>query len=161
MKILLLSTLPNKVHSSLSAMQEADLTTIDIADIPSRRNLDDQIKDFLLHESYDILLTYRCPYIIPEEIFSRFSLRLNIHPLPLPEFAGLNPWESFFKSGLTCAETVLHILDAIPDTGYIIMKQPYTFSCREEARDSADTAASILITRFILRFPTILIQNPN
>lgn len=152
MKILLLSTLPNKVHSSLSTMPGVELLTIDIANIPSRQDLYNGLRSLLSQDFYDILLTYRCPYIIPEDIFSKFPLRLNIHPLPLPEFAGLNPWESFFSSGHNGSEAVMHILDSLPDSGTIIMKEPYTFHCTEKAREAADTAASIMISRFVLNF---------
>lgn len=93
-KVLLVTTLPNRVAESLSEYRGVALTVIDISH-------KDDTKEYILNEistliaatDFDILLTYRCPYLIPKHLYTAFSVAVNIHPLELPRFAGLNPWE--------------------------------------------------------------------
>lgn len=145
MKVLLLSTLPNQVHHALSEASEAEVTVIDFSKGISRTALLAKISALLRERSFDVLLTYRCPYIIPREIFEQFPVAFNIHPLPLPEFSGLNPWDAFLSSGHTNGEAVLHRMTSQPDDGEIIATEPFTFTSPSDARAAADRAASRLI----------------
>lgn len=130
-------------------MPEVELSAIDLSDGMSKHALCDQIASIINKDSYDILLTYRCPYIIPEGIFQQFAIRMNIHPLPLPKYAGLNPWDSFFESGCKQAHAVLHNMANQPDAGEIIMQESYSFQTCREARDIADEAAAKMIEKYL------------
>lgn len=149
MKILLLTTLPNQVYECLSAMPDIDVEAIDFADTMSRQTLYHIVRGMLNHDSYDMLLTYRCPYIIPGDIYERFAIRLNIHPLPLPEYAGLNPWELFLKSGNRRAETVLHKITTKPDCGEMVCREQYEITIPDKARETADKTAARMIKNYL------------
>lgn len=155
MKMLLISTLPNRVYDTLSEMANVELSVIDLSSGLTRQSLYSEIRMKLTQQPYNLLLTYRCPYIIPQEIYSQFRIRLNIHPLPLPEYAGLNPWERFLNSGHRQAEAVLHHLEAFPDAGGIVRKQSYSFNNSSDAREVADTASAKMVRNLMSDFKSI------
>lgn len=162
MRILLVTTLPNRVHQTLSNMPKVGaLTIIDMSGGISRQGLFEEIASALQRQSYDLLLTYRCPYILPEDIIARFKVGLNIHPLSLPAFAGLNPWESFFRTGQKQATAVMHDLTALPDSGKTIAEECYDVPSAVGARDAADSAASRLIKKYILSALCEARRRPN
>lgn len=154
MRILLLTTLPNRVHQTLAEISEVDVTVIDLSEGILKLTLCNKIEALLQRQSYDILLTYRCPYIVPENILIQFKVRLNIHPLPLPEYAGINPWNAFsnsFKIRKKQVHTVLHKMVAQPDAGEIVMQKSYEINDLQQARDIADFSASKMIEEFFLK----------
>lgn len=161
MKIFLVTTGPNSVIDGLSSF------TIDIIDL-GHEFLDKPAFLSTLHSKVsvaeqEILVTYRCPYIIPEDIRDYFKLCINIHPLSLPEYAGLNPWPKFMKSGEKESEVVIHEMTDSIDNGTVIATMKY-----EKGKDLAytrmlaDAAATRLILDTILSdFSTLHILTPT
>lgn len=103
----------------------------------------------LLNEGVKVLLTYRCPYIIPVELYSQAARgAYNIHPSLLPEYAGLNPWPQIFQDKVRHSGVTLHRIDDIPDSGEIIATARFEISADDtidSARVKADDAAVELL----------------
>lgn len=150
-KILLVTTLPSAVSDVLIPFG-AELTVFDF----SRNPLDKEgfigwLEYHIYTENIKFLITYRCPYIIPSRIIDSLSDCVNIHPLELPSFAGLNPWEKFKESGMDKSEAVLHRLNFIADAGEIIMRESFSFTSFSEARHNSDCAAAHLLEKYYKR----------
>ena len=99
-----------------------------------------------------VLLTYRCPYVIPEELYSKaVEGAYNIHPSLLPAYPGLNPWIKIFEDKISVSGVTLHRLDRIPDTGEIICQNQFRITeddTLETARNKADITAVELLNYF-------------
>lgn len=99
-----------------------------------------------------VLLTYRCPYIIPEELYSKAADgAYNIHPSLLPAYPGLNPWTKIFEDKVSVSGVTLHRIDRIPDTGEIICQNQFRITeddTLETARNKADITAVELLNYF-------------
>lgn len=148
-RILLVTTLPSQV----STIQIPDKVKLSIFDFScktlNKKDFIIWLENFIHIEEVDILITYRCPYIIPSRIIDTLRESINIHPLALPQYAGLNPWEKFKNSDINCSEAILHRLANIVDTGEIIMREPFSFNYFSEARKNADAAAASLIEKYL------------
>ncbi len=145
MRILLITTLPNKVAEILLTQKNLETHVLNIS---SKKEVFGQINEYILLNRNDILITYRCPYLIPYDIFNKFQLAINIHPLELPRFSGLNPWEAVVQSGITGSKITVHHLSEQVDSGSKVATRDYTFPSPftiESSRERADTEASILI----------------
>lgn len=157
LNVLLVSTLPNAFHRALAERIDIALHVYDFAaaGFPSKAAFLAELAKMTGKENFDLLITYRCPYIIPADVRSRFGRCINIHPLPLPAFAGANPWPRFLASGLTRAEAVAHELTDSPDAGPVIARAPYSVTSHSTARQTADAATPGLIPN-ILPVPSVI-----
>lgn len=157
LNILLVSTLPNAFHSVLAERTDIGLHVYDFGatGFPSKADFLAELAKMTDKENFDLLITYRCPYLIPADVRSHFGRCVNIHPLPLPDFAGPNPWPRFLASGLTRAEAVAHELTDSPDAGPVIARIPYTVTSPATARQTADAATPGLIPN-ILPVPCVI-----
>ena len=141
--------LPSRI-STVDVPECVELHTFDFAEKPwKKRWFLAWLEEFVGIERPDMLITYRCPYIIPERILMHIKEAYNIHPLAVPEFAGLNPWTHFRESGRKSSEAVLHRMRADADSGEIIMTRQYSFSHYHEMRDTADRASALLFERLM------------
>lgn len=148
--IALFTTPPNAVLEYLVHEPYVDLRLLDVPQGRKVLSLD------VGHS--DMILTYRCPFMLPRSLYS--SVRLgayNIHPSLLPAYPGLNPWKDIFddvemfrerssapfRSGVT-----LHVLSETPDAGAIVRQSPFYIELDDtinSARDKSDaTSASLL-----------------
>ena len=102
---------------------------------------------------FDWLITYRCPYIIPADIFGRARIEaVNIHPSLLPSYPGLNPWEEMSKVHEQQGGVTLHRLTEEADKGEIIMQESFAIELDkgiDEARDRADNVAARLCRDYL------------
>lgn len=157
LNVLLVSTLPNAFHSALAERTDIALLVYDFAaaGFPSKAAFLAELAKMTDKENFDLLITYRCPYLIPADVRSHFGRCVNVHPLPLPDFAGANPWPRFLASGLTRAEAVAHELTDSPDAGPAIARAPYTVTSPSTARQTADAATVRLIPN-ILPVPCVI-----
>lgn len=150
MKILLITTLPNRVYAALKAMPDIRLCVLNILTTEHKR--EDIIK-IMQAESPDLLITYRCPYIVPSDIISAFPLgAFNIHPSLLPAHKGLNPWQEIFQNHETTSGVTLHRITEEIDGGPIAMQKTFAISpddTIESAREKADALAAELIRAFV------------
>lgn len=79
---------------------------------------------FLRSISYDILITYRCPYILPSDIICNAVISaFNIHPSLLPAYSGLNPWEEMIKNNEKMGGVTFHVLTDKVDQGRILLNR--------------------------------------
>lgn len=148
-QILLVTTLPSQV-SHIQIPDTVKLSFFDFSCNPLNRNdFITWLENYIYSEHVNILITYRCPYIIPTRVIDTLWECVNIHPLALPLFAGLNPWEKFKTSGMNYSEAILHRLTNIVDAGEIIMREPFSFKYFSEARNNADSAAATLIEKYL------------
>jgi len=147
MRVLLLTTLPNKVAEMLERQSSFTVDVIDFNRVDKNKNeFLAGLRQIVADKHYAILLSYRCPWIIPADIRAEVKHCINIHPLSLPEFKGLNPWKKLLTSGRTTSEVVIHLMNDEPDSGKIMARRSYRFEGDlQTVRSTADkTAASLL-----------------
>lgn len=119
-------------------------------------------KDVVLNElenciknGVEKLFTYRCPYIIPKELYSKVKLgAYNIHPSLLPKYPGLNPWTEIIKNKTRELGVTIHHMVVTPDAGEIIYQEKFEILNQdtiEIARKKSDIVASNLLKK-ILKF---------
>lgn len=146
MRILLLTTLPNRVAETLRHSAQTDI--IDCRDYST---IDVRLRDYLSHHQPDRIITYRCPYILPRELYSQALYgAVNIHPSLLPKYKGLNPWEALLLSGETRTGVTIHRITDEVDGGGIILQEAFDFDPTtplEQLREQADKLAADMISR--------------
>lgn len=149
MKILFITTLPNLVYDELIKVGNISVDLIDLgASMGKEQFL--SVMDFKVHSNtYYMLVTYRCPYFIPSIIRNRIGKCINIHPLSLPKYKGLNPWKKFFESGERQSEAVVHLMDDSFDNGEVLARWPYSFESQCEARSLSDWVISRKLPEFL------------
>ncbi|MBO4281748.1 MAG: hypothetical protein J5873_00960 [Bacteroidales bacterium] len=147
MIVLLVTTSPNSVRNVLSNMTGVELLTIECT--PPLEITKRKLAKFITSTPIDLIITYRCPLIIPQSIYSRVTIgAFNIHPSLLPMYAGLNPWEAMFEAGETGGGVTIHRLNPTPDTGKIVMQESFRFPNPLDintARDESDRLAAKMI----------------
>lgn len=155
MKILLVTSGNNKVRNLLEAWKFPDVTTFDLSTLlrPSKQDCIYAINTYITDEPYDLLITYRCPYILPIQLIQKFSRGgYNIHPSLLPKYAGLNPWIEIFKNKEQVGGVTLHRLDEEFDKGEIVRQSEFTISQTDDissAREKADSIACDMLLEYI------------
>lgn len=146
MKVLLITTLPNKVKEALDAMSGIELCILDILSIKDKEST---IKRTIHQQQPDVLITYRCPYVLSIEIIAAIPQgAYNIHPSMLPQYKGLNPWQEIFENHETKNGVTLHRITEDIDGGPIIMQKAYDISPNDtimSAREKSDKLASELV----------------
>ena len=151
MKILLLTTLPNCVAKTLSNLLEDSLFVLDITRKADKK---DSIMKVLCEYAPDTLVTYRCPYILPDDILAALPLgAYNIHPSLLPKYKGLNPWNEIFRNHESESGVTLHRITQEIDGGPIVSQKKIIIEpsdTLESARIKADKLAAILIKEFVV-----------
>lgn len=152
----------------LSEHRDIDLSVIDCKGC-HQENFEEK-KQSLLREieknidllgNPDILLTYRCPFIIPPTIFERVQIgAFNLHPSLLPKHKGSNPWEEIFRNHEQESGVTLHQLTKDIDSGTIVSQLKFTIATSdniESARNKSDELARELVKDFIsnMDFPSV------
>ena len=142
MLILLLTTLPNKVADALR--DQADL--LDCRDYAT---IGERLAAYMAHHTPERIITYRCPYILPREVFTKVSGgALNIHPSLLPKYKGLNPWEAIIRNKETETGVTIHRITEQVDGGEIVMQRTMSIDPSlplETLRAQADELAAQMI----------------
>ena len=164
MKVVLLTTLPNRVATALDDLLDGRLC---ILDIPKEENKKDSILKILHEHTPDTLITYRCPYILPDDIIAALPLgAYNIHPSLLPKYKGLNPWEEIFRNRESKSGVTLHRITKEIDSGAIVTQKTFIIApsdTMEAARIKADELAAGLAKDFVsnLQSNVSLLPLPN
>lgn len=151
-KVLLITTSTNSVRTLLETSPLVELHTIDCNDNP------DDAKSSLQYEvdkaKPDLIITYRCPIILPASVFSKASLgAYNIHPSLLPKYPGLNPWHEMFRNHEREGGVTLHRITEFVDAGDIIYQSHFEIEPSDtifSAREKADKAAADLVHKLII-----------
>lgn len=151
MKVLIITTLPNAVTDSLLLNQQVDLYVVDCAE--DYNTIDKRVKKFIDKQKPDMILAYRCPYILPEHIYSVTPLgAYNIHPSLLPKYPGLNPWTKIFANKEKISGVTLHSISNLIDKGNILFQKEFRiefWDTLDIARQNADKIAAELATSLI------------
>ncbi len=151
MFILLVTTSTNAVRAALEREKTIKLLTIDCATLGV--NVLEAIER-IFHDSIpDLLITYRCPYILPKRIFEQCHIgSFNIHPSLLPKYPGLNPWDKIFHNKERESGVTLHQMTKHVDAGNIIFQSSFIIEesdSIESARMKADGIAAELALKLI------------
>lgn len=97
------------------------------------------------------IVTYRCPYIIPQDLYSKVKVgAYNVHPSLLPKYPGLNPWIEIFENNTRETGVTIHYMDITPDIGEIISQEKFEILKQdtiESARKKSDIVASNLLKK--------------
>lgn len=113
----------------------------------------EELEQYILDICPDLLLVYRCPFIISKKAYSAARIgAYNIHPSLLPKYRGLNPWYGIFKNNEVENGVTLHRITDVVDGGEIIYQQSYRISPNDTiecARNNADIIASKLLAKFL------------
>ena len=154
MKIILLTILPNKVAEIFSHTPSCDLRLIDI----DNKNLSKQTVlrrlEQQLAEGADYLFTYRCPIMIPAELYRKAEKgAYNIHPYLLPQYPGVNPWRDLLahhekESGIT-----IHCLADAYDAGEVVCQSHFPIDEKIDSiklREQSDVEAASLVSDFLM-----------
>ncbi len=160
MRILLITTSQNAVRKTLSELGNIDCCVIDSGDylhgdvLEGKQSLIDSVeKEMNAHGEPDVLLTYRCPFILPPYIYERTLLgAYNIHPSLLPKYKGLNPWRDIFHNHESISGVTLHKITKEVDNGLIVLQRTFDIEDSdtiESARSKADKLAAQLANDFI------------
>lgn len=135
MQILLITTAPNGILEYLRDKEDVKLCVVDCSSlIPQKtqkanakvvkENILNAIRTELTIITPDILLTYRCPCILPPEIFCMAKITaLNIHPSMLPKYPGANPWKDVYENKEKESGVTIHVIDEGVDSGTIIAQR--------------------------------------
>lgn len=154
MNIALFTTPPNAVLEYLAHEPCVDLRLLDVTQGRNVLSLD------LGHP--DMILIYRCPFMLPKSLYSSTRLgAYNIHPSLLPAYPGLNPWKDIFddvekfrerSSEPFCCGVTLHALSDSPDAGAIVCQSPFDIGLDDtinSARDKSDAMAASLLRTWL------------
>lgn len=143
-RVLLVTTGDNRVRQQLQSLCGPGLQTVDCMGL-TRTHLFQRLRS----TSYAILITYRCPYILPHDIIGRATLSaLNIHPSLLPAYAGLNPWDEMLRNDEKHGGMTIHVLTDNVDQGQVIASQSLALDFSQGLtynRNQADELASVMI----------------
>lgn len=146
MEILLITTAPNGILEYLRHKEDVKLSVVDCSSfIPLemqkanakvvRGNILSAIKIELSQTTPDILLTYRCPCILPPEIFGMAKITaLNIHPSMLPKYPGANPWEGIYENKEKESGVTIHVIDEGIDTGTIVAQRKMDINIEKDVK---------------------------
>lgn len=151
MRVLIITTLPNSVVDSIQLNQQVNLHIVDCAE--EYNTIAERVKTCVAKQNPDIILTYRCPYILPKEVFTNARLgAYNIHPTLLPKYPGMNPWIKILENKEQVSGVTLHKINEQIDKGEIIFQTKFRiepYDTIETARQKADKIAAKLATSLI------------
>lgn len=154
MKVLLVTTSTNAVRTALKQDNSVELIVIECT---AKKSVTLEMIEQICRETFpDILITYRCPYILPKRIFGQARLgAYNIHPSLLPKYAGQNPWHEIFLYHEREGGVTLHRMTEQVDAGRIICQSSFLIEesdTIDSARLKSDKEAAKIIKRFISDF---------
>lgn len=153
--ILLVTTGQNRV-SDILAKIDWQSTVLDCSVFRSRTEFLNALSNI---EHFDIMVTFRCPYFVPPDIFSRARLAaVNIHPSLLPQYAGVNPWQSMKSAHETKGGVTLHQITDKIDGGKVIIQRCFDMDLShgiEEARNQSEQIAAEILLSFLMSIPAI------
>ncbi len=151
MDVLLVTASPaNAVKAALEQQRQITLALANLNAMTKKQSFA-EIERLLEWGVPDLLITYRCPWILPKRIFQRTRRgAYNIHPSLLPKYPGKNPWDDNFRHHEHESGVTLHHLTEQVDAGPIVFQTPFVIEDSEtldSARDKADGIAAELVLR--------------
>ena len=114
------AVLTGAVGESRGATVAATADTLSVEILPSERVMDPGLSTWIKQKKVDIFLNVHSLYVIHEENLRSPSIgSFNLHPGPLPGYAGLNTPSWAIYNGETAHAVTLHWMDVGIDTGAI------------------------------------------
>lgn len=151
--ILLVTTGQNRVSDILSKIN-CRSTVIDCSAFRNRTEFLNALSNM---GHFDIMVTFRCPYFVPPEIYGRAGvIAVNIHPSLLPQYAGVNPWQSMKAAKETKGGVTLHYITDKIDAGKVIEQRCFTMDLNygiEDARNKSEQIAAEILLSFLMSIP--------
>jgi UDP-4-amino-4-deoxy-L-arabinose formyltransferase/UDP-glucuronic acid dehydrogenase (UDP-4-keto-hexauronic acid decarboxylating) len=104
---------------------------------PARRVKDDGFADIVRQEAVDLLLNIHALYVLPADVAAAPKIgSFNLHPGPLPGYAGLNAPSWAIHNGEKTHGVTVHWMDSGIDTG------PIAYACELPIEDD-DTGLTV------------------
>lgn len=157
MRVLLITTGLNCVREALAAREDIALEVVDVNDCTEvdKAAFLYSLKELVWKRELQLLITWRCPYVLSDEIFSVPEYgAYNLHPSLLPAYPGLNPWDALYADRVTMTGVTLHKMTKHVDIGDIIIQQEFSILglSYAEARKKSDMIAALMISDFLKTF---------
>lgn len=154
LRVLLVTTGYNAVRNSLEAMERIDLCVVDMNNYQSctKEYFLTDLRDTLKAFATQVLLTWRCPYILPSDIFTiPIYGAFNLHPSLLPAYPGVNPWDAIYRNGEIVTGVTLHKITMQADDGEVVCQKDFSILGvpYEEARKISDSVAGTMVSGFM------------
>ena len=143
MQILFITTLPNKIYNHLQRKEDVNLKVVDCSLFVSQKERGRDfaevkssvllaIRSILNENDIDIIIAYRCPFLLPPDILKHtVKGSYNIHPSLLPKYPGLNPWKGIYNNKERESGVTLHVIDEGVDTGTIVLQRKFDMNLDE------------------------------
>lgn len=160
MQIVLITSSSNAVRETIESLPYVEVYTINCANFNHGSFV--EIKNAIFTELEkcfsekgipDLLLTYRCPCLIPKSLYSQARIgAFNIHPSLLPKYPGLNPWEEIFHNKECESGITIHFLSEKPDSGSIVLQEKFQIETNDTiymAREKSDHISSKMVRNLI------------
>lgn len=147
--ILLVTTGANRLTEIISTSNYPS-TIIDCNAFKSRVEF---LRSLHAVKEFDIMVTFRSPYLIPSEIYKRARIAaVNIHPTWLPDYPGANPWQQMKAANETNGGVTLHHITDEVDCGEIIIQKRFEMDLRRgcnDARMKSEELAAEILTSYL------------
>lgn len=146
MQILLITTLPNKIHNHLQRKEGVNLKVVDCSQFVLKEKeyrafsaiknaVLSAIHDYIDEGGVDMIITYRCPFILPLDIFEHTTKgAYNIHPSLLPKYPGANPWKDIYDNNEHVSGVTLHVIDKGVDSGKILFQYKFEMDLEKDIK---------------------------
>ncbi|MDH5654835.1 MAG: phosphoribosylglycinamide formyltransferase [Spirochaetia bacterium] len=98
---------------------------IDYKSLPDRKEFDRLLRDSIIAEKPDLILTLGFMRIISKWLVRDYEGKIiNIHPSLLPSFPGMHAQRQALEAGVKVTGATVHFMDEGMDTGPIILQAP-------------------------------------
>ena len=124
MRILLVTKTPNGILDYLQGRKDVTLKVVCCND--KKETVLMTIRGILSTDSVDMIFTYRCPIILPSDIFLKVKFgAFNIQPSLLPKYPVISPWTTLCKNHDKKSGVTLHKIDSGVCAGTIITQRDF------------------------------------
>lgn len=154
MRILIVTKEPNGILDYLQGRKDVTLKVVNCEDDKGMVLM--AIRGILGTDDIDMIFTYRCPIILPSEIYlnAKFGA-FNIQPSLIPQYPVINPWTAICKNHDKKSGVTLHKIDSGVCTGTIITQRDFdVYSVRGESwyYEIIEKLACLLLDDIIFAF---------
>ena len=109
----------------------------------------------LARNSYDYLISYIGPWIVPKDVLKRTKkLNINFHPGP-PSYPGTGCFNFALYNEENEYGSTAHVMDTTVDTGTILMTDKFKMSTEDDVVSLSEKTYSSLFTLFNILFENI------
>ena len=132
-----------------------------LSPLPARRVRDPGFADELARTGAELVLNVHSLYIVPPAVLQVPRLgAYNLHPGPLPHYAGLNAPSWAIYNGEASHGVTVHRMDPGIDTGAVVFEERFAIKAEDTGLSVALRCAQKGVG-LILRLLQVLTENPN